>query len=68
MKPQREIKNHPMAIAWERWLASDEGQQCRAANTLAHNTNHYLENRLWRAFQAGAIAGEIAGAVAREKK
>lgn len=47
-------QKHPLAIAWDKWLASDEGQQCRTANTLAHNTNHYLENRLWRAFTAGA--------------
>lgn len=53
-------ERHPLAVAWDVWLASDEGTQCRAANTLAHNTNHYLENRLWRAFMAGAKAAELA--------
>lgn len=48
-------QKHPTAIAWEKWLASDEGQQCRTVSTLAHRTNStYLENRLWRAFTAGA--------------
>lgn len=53
-------ERHPLAVAWDAWLSSDEGKQCRAANTLAHNTNHYLENRLWRAFMAGAKAAELA--------
>ena len=50
---------HPLAIAWDEWLASNEGQEARAANTLPHNTNHYLENRLHRAFDAGAKAATI---------
>jgi hypothetical protein len=54
------LKRHPLAIAWDEWLASDEGQQARAANTLPHNTNHYLENRLHRAFEAGIKAASPA--------
>lgn len=53
-----EIKRHPLAIAWDEWIATKEGQECRQANTLAHNTNQYLENRLNRAFMAGAKVGE----------
>lgn len=56
------VERHPLAIAWDEWLASDEGQQARAANTLPHNTNHYLENRLHRAFDAGARAATPANA------
>lgn len=68
-KSNEEIVRHPLAIAWDEWLASKEGQECRAANTLAHNTNIYLENRLHRAFDAGAstaesnLAREVLGAI-----
>lgn len=51
-----QIKRHPLAIAWDKWLTSVEGDQCRQANTLAHNANHYLEGRLHRAFDAGTRA------------
>ena len=49
-------QRHPAAIAWDAWLTSKEGSEARAANTLPHNTNHYLENRLYRAFMAGTKA------------
>lgn len=55
------IPRHPLAIAWDAWLATKEGKEARAANTLPHNTNHYLENRLKRAFDAGAKAAQTAG-------
>lgn len=61
------LKRHPLAIAWDEWLASKEGTECRAANTLAHNTNVYLENRLHRAFDAGAKAQEAAMLAQREQ-
>lgn len=58
------IKRHPLAIKWDEWLASKEGEECRQANTLAHNTNTYLENRLRRAFDAGVKAREEVEAMA----
>lgn len=53
-------ERHPLAVAWDAWLASKEGGECRTANTLPHNTNQYLEHRLYRAFMAGAKAVELA--------
>lgn len=55
-KDAESTKKHPLAIAWDEWLASDEGQAARDANTLPHGSI-YLENRLYRAFMAGAKAG-----------
>jgi hypothetical protein len=48
------IQRHPAAVAWDEWLASDEGQRCRAAAdfTPAGYWQDW-ENRLARAFQAG---------------
>lgn len=51
-----DIKRHPLAIAWDEWLASDEGQHCRAPNAALARESPYLENRLHRAFDAGAKA------------
>lgn len=56
MAETTQVKRHPLAIAWDKWLASAEGTECRTAGTLAHDTNVYLENRLHRAFMAGADA------------
>lgn len=51
-----EIKKHPLAIAWDEWLASPEGQKCATPDYLAPivNARPYLENRLHAAFMAGA--------------
>lgn len=48
-----EIK-HPLAIAWDKWLASRDGQHCADAKTLPRDTDEYIKNRLWNAFMAGA--------------
>jgi hypothetical protein len=54
MKAEKEItRRHPLAIAWDEWLASKEGQQCAEGRP----TGEYLENRLHRAFEAGTQAG-----------
>ena len=53
---EKEIRRHPLAVAWEKWLASEEGQECREVSTV--HANHYLENRLHRAFDAGVKAQE----------
>jgi len=51
---------HPLAIAWDAWRASDEGQHCLSVTILKDPTyQQYLENRLWRAFQAGCEAGLV---------
>lgn len=43
---------------WNQWLASKEGQRCADYRTLEglDGAAKYLENRLWRAFMAGARA------------
>jgi hypothetical protein len=46
------------AKAWRDWLDSDEGNACRHL----HAEGHYLENRLWYAFNAGFKAAETIGA------
>lgn len=50
------IKRHALAIGWDYWLASDEGQKASAPDTLPNtlSARQYLENRLQRAFMAGA--------------
>lgn len=56
-KPNAEIARHPLAIAWDEWLASGEGEEC-VELPLPTNTYHYLVNRLHRAFDAGATASQ----------
>lgn len=56
MSEELKSQKHPIAIAWEKWLASTQGQNAREVATLPRNSN-YLENRLWSAFMAGAEAG-----------
>lgn len=56
---ETEMKRHPLAIAWDEWLASEEGQQASNVDTLARYTDRYLENRLHRAFDAGAKAATL---------
>lgn len=51
----RPITKHPLAIAWDEWIASDEGISC--IDTLP-TARTYLENRLSRAFDAGVKAQE----------
>ena len=54
------VKKHPLAIAWDEWLASDEGRVAVQYESLPRNgtAQRYLENRLHRAFDAGAKAHE----------
>lgn len=55
----REVKRHPLAIAWDEWLASGEGQKSAdfySLKAISVNGGTYLENRLHRAFDAGAAA------------
>lgn len=42
--------------AWHLWLESREGHLCADITTLPANDRQYLENRLWRAFDAGRKA------------
>lgn len=53
-----EVKRHPLAIAWDEWLATDEGQSCANIYTVSRVNPQYLENRLHRAFDAGVKAQE----------
>lgn len=39
-----------ISLAWRNWLASEEGKSCASGEA----TGQYLENRLHRAFTAGA--------------
>lgn len=48
------MDRHPMAIAWDKWIASEEGVGCAADSVSAQDP----ENLLWRAFQAGSAAKE----------
>lgn len=51
-----EYKRHPLAIAWDYWLASDEGKDAAQPNLQrGEESRQYLENRLYRAFLAGSI-------------
>lgn len=50
------LRRHPLAIAWDYWLTSEEGKTASAPDTLPHtlSARRYLENRLNRAFIAGS--------------
>lgn len=50
------IAKHPLAIAWDEWLASVQGQGCVNFGNLT--AGYYLENRLHAAFNAGAAAAQ----------
>lgn len=56
MTEPTEMKKHPLAIAWDEWLASPEGIGCARFDNLTRGV--YLTNRLEAAFNAGAGAGE----------
>ncbi len=43
------ISIHPDVNAWVKWISSSEGKECMKPGA----TGKYLENRLWRAFNAG---------------
>ncbi len=51
-KAVKRVKKHPDAIAWEKWLKSEEGQVCSRPITEPLG-QVYVENRLWHAFMAG---------------
>lgn len=52
-----------LAQEWNRWIAGDEGKQTSDVRTLPRSGgSQFLENRLWRAFQAGVKAAEKADA------
>lgn len=55
-----EVKRHPLAVAWDEWLTSEEGRSAAQWESLPKNgtANRYLENRLSRAFNAGASTAE----------
>lgn len=59
MKP-KVPKKHSLAVAWEKWLYSIEGEGC----ALGKPSGVYLQNRLHRAFMAGV---EAADRIARGK-
>lgn len=48
------FRRHPLSIAWDEWMESDEGKDCHAGSA----SGVYLYNRLNRAFMAGAKAQE----------
>lgn len=44
-----------LAASWNEWLASEEGQAASMPDLAKDSSSRrYLENRLWRAFMAGA--------------
>lgn len=43
------VSIHPDVSAWCKWISSPEGKGCMEPGP----TGKYLENRLWRAFNAG---------------
>jgi hypothetical protein len=53
MTETKNIKMQPDVIAWQKWRQSKEGIECCAGMAQGQ----YLENRLWRAFLAGRLAG-----------
>jgi hypothetical protein len=55
-KSNAEMKRHPLAIAWDEWLASPEGQGC--CNFASLSEERFLENRLNCAFNAGASTAQ----------
>lgn len=52
------LKRHPLAIAIEKWLKSQEGKECCNHRTLQapQRMSEYLRNRLRYAFEAGWTA------------
>lgn len=48
-----ELKRHPLAVAWDKWLESEEGKKVANPDTLGSHAGPYLENRLRVAFMAG---------------
>jgi hypothetical protein len=53
------MKKHPLATAWDKWLVSDTGKTAADPGVLVCKAERqYLENRLHRAFMAGAEAQE----------
>ncbi len=56
------FKRHPYAIAWEKWLESEDGKKCLSP---LPTSEIYLNNRLHYAFDAGIRAAE---AYLEEKK
>ena len=66
---------HPYCKAWDKWLASDEGQSCSDIETITKSSwgepNEYLVNRLRKAFRVGLDAGraiEQTGAIAAHRQ
>lgn len=51
-------KVHPLITAFEKWIASNNGKRASNPATTSSDPSftHYLENRLQRAFIAGAKA------------
>lgn len=48
---------HPLTEAYQVWLKSDQGEDCRDGSILKEPTLlRYLENRVYHAFHAGANA------------
>lgn len=47
-----------LAIAWDEWLATTEGQICKSAGTLDRHSDSCMVNRLYAAFMIGANAAE----------
>lgn len=52
---------HSLAVAWDEWISTDEGQKCRAPDAVLAHESPFLENRLHRAFDAGAKAQANSG-------
>ena len=50
------VEKHPMVLAWEEWLKTQEAGYCLAGSA----EGIYLQNRLWRAFEAGYNATKAA--------
>ncbi|MBU1299006.1 MAG: hypothetical protein KJ963_09615 [Bacteroidetes bacterium] len=51
------FQKHPLTIAWEKFLESDEGKRClEPFKGMNPKDIYYLTNRLHRAFVAGVLA------------
>lgn len=61
---EKVVTMHPIAVAWNKWIQSEEGKSCLCDTA----SGQYLENRLWKAFVAGADGVTITAATAGKGK
>ena len=59
---RKDAYNQKIQQSWNRWLFTDDGINSAKIENLPRDTNWYLKNRLWLAFQAGVKAAQSAAA------